>query len=94
MILAFTSMVRAGFDKGFQLLLGLGGIEQRVVLHRFLHLVVALVGGVLLQHVEDEAFSSMACFMEYRWNGLNLPSAAWRPNFSSVAGLGVAVNAK
>ena len=46
----------AGFNKGFQLLLGLGGIEQRVVLHRLLHLVVALVRGVLLKHVEDELF--------------------------------------
>ncbi len=46
----------AGFHKGFQLLLRLGGIEQRVVLHRLLHFVVAFVSGVLLQHVEDEFF--------------------------------------
>ena len=44
----------AGFYKCFELLLGLGGIEQRVVLHRLLYLVVALVRGVLFQHVEDE----------------------------------------
>ena len=42
------------FDEGAQLLLRLGGIEQRVVLNGLLNLVIAFVGGVIGQHIEDE----------------------------------------
>ncbi len=38
--------------------------------------------------------SSIACRMEYRWNGRGFPSASGVPNISSVLNLGVAVNAK
>jgi hypothetical protein len=38
--------------------------------------------------------SSMACFIEYKWNGLNVPSSCFVPNRSNVAFFGVAVKAK
>jgi hypothetical protein len=38
--------------------------------------------------------SSIACRIEYVWNGCFNPSAPNRPNVSSVFGFGVAVNAK
>ncbi len=42
------------FHIGPQLLLSLGAVKQRVISDRFLDLVVALVGGVIGQDVEDE----------------------------------------
>ncbi|MDT4842695.1 hypothetical protein FQZ97_766070 [compost metagenome] len=46
--------LRRGLDKGLELLLSLGAVEQRIVLDGLGQFVVALVGGVVAQHIENK----------------------------------------
>ncbi|MNG31721.1 hypothetical protein D3C84_1175720 [compost metagenome] len=58
----------ATFDIGAQLLLSLLSVEKRVFFHRLLNFVIAFIGRVVGQHVEDEAlFYGLLHAVEVEW---------------------------
>ncbi len=89
--------VVVALDVAAQLLLGLLGVELRVVLGLLDQLVVAVHRRVALEHIEDEAFLDRLLHrVAVEGPVLNLPPSggSGSPKISSVLFLGVAVKAK